>query len=573
MGDDLIYRIKSILPIESVIAEYVQLKKAGRNLKGLCPFHDEKTPSFHVSPDKGFYHCFGCKASGDIIKFVEEIEHVTFPEALEILAEKAGIDISQYKQFARSEVSEQIINANEQAAIFYNNELKYAPDAFNYLVNRGLTKRQIDKFRLGYAKQGNNLVKYINNKKMQIKDFEAAGLVVKSGESYRGRFYNRIMFPISDSMGRIIGFGGRTMDNNGPKYINSAENPVFKKGYYLYGLEYSKKNMRKDRIAILTEGYMDFISLFNAGIDNCAAQLGTACTPMQAKLLSRVTEKVVLMYDSDEAGLNAALRSIPILLKEGLAVDVFQYNGHKDPDELIKANQSVDKDYIYSGSMDFISFAIKFHSKDIGDKLLRKKHIINYAAECIKDIPDNALKSVYIDIAERDLKMDRNMLKKSDESSKQKPLQKMQQKVNTGTGIYSELIAMMLSDSEIAVECCQYIDDDEYYDLKTKGIFVDICNHLAEKSNYNIDNIINNDNIKDYDNEIKERIMYYSSKKIELKKARKLISLIQRDGVQRNLQEVEIKKKHTTDEDERDRLDQLSILLQKKLKKGGISND
>lgn len=571
-GNDLIYRIKSILPIESVVGDYVELKKSGRNLKGLCPFHDEKTPSFFVSPDKGFYHCFGCKASGDIIKFIEEIEHVNFVEAVEILAEKANIDMSEYKFQQRSGESDQIIKANEEAALFFNNDLKYSKEAYGYLQSRGLTKREIDRHRLGFAKTGNPLFKHIKRKGFAVQDFEKAGLIVKHKGSFRDRFYNRVMFPIADRMGKIIGFGGRILQGDGPKYINSSENAVFKKGHFLYGLDMAKKQIRQSNTVILCEGYMDFITLFNAGIENAVAQLGTACTSVQARLLSRMAERVILMYDSDNAGIDAALRSAPILLKEGLAVYIFEYSDSKDPDELIRNTEGVDNGYIDSNSVGFIEFAIKHLSSGNNDQLIRKKHVIEYTVNAVSGIKDKSLQSVYIEHACKELTVNKSIFLSSPGeqagNNKKKDISKM-----PGNAIYTELIAMMLSDADIAFECCQYIDDDEYHDIITKSLFMDICNHLAQSKQYNIDNIINSDKLKDYDNEIIEKIFKYSNSKADIKRARKIISLVKRDSIKRNLKEIETKKKRTEDREERDRLDQLSILLRKKLKKGGISNE
>lgn len=572
-NDDLIYRLKSVLPIEAIVGEYVELKKSGRNLKGLCPFHDEKTPSFFVSPDKGFYHCFGCKASGDIIKFIEEIEHVNFIEAVQMLAEKANIDTSEYKFQARSGDSDEIIAANEDAAKFYNNELKYNREAYRYLTSRGMTKRQIDRHRIGYARSGNPLVKHIRHREGNWKQFEKAGLIMKNENTYRDRFYNRIMFPIADRMGKIIGFGGRVMEGNGPKYINSAENAVFKKGHFLYGLDMAKKSIRQSSTVIICEGYMDFIALYNAGIVNAVAQLGTACTPMQAKLLSRMAEKVILMYDADSAGIEAAKRSAPILLKEGIAVYVFEYEQSKDPDELLKAVDSIDFDYINSHSVDFITFARKYVSVDNDDSIIRKKHIIEYAANAIKGIKDMSLKAVYVEHACRELNVNKSAFLTGEDEHVGRNRRKSPEQGKAGNGIYTELLAMMLSDADIAFECCQYIDDDEYNDIGTKGLFMNICNHLAQSKQYNIDNIMNSDKIKDYNDEILEKVLKYADRKYDISRARKIIALVKRDSIIRNLNEIEMKKKRTEDREERDRLDQLSILLRKKLKKGGISNE
>ena len=570
--EDLIFRIKSQNPIENIIGEYVELKKTGKNFKGLCPFHDEKTPSFIVSPDKAFYHCFGCKASGDIIKFIEEIEHISFMESLELLAEKSGIDITQYKGHFQKGDSAEIIGANETAAIFYNNELKYSKPAYDYLIKRGLRKKHIDLFKLGFAKYGNALTKHITSKKLSFNEFEKAGLIMKSGNGYRDRFYNRIMFPISNHSGKTIGFGGRIFEGEGPKYINSSENTVFKKGYYLYGLNMSKKVIRQKSIAVITEGYMDFISLYKAGVDNAVAQLGTACSSMQANLISRMAEKVILMYDADDAGINAALRSIPILLKENIAVDVFIYEKYKDPDEIVEKESSIDLEYIKKHSVDFIEFAKRYESRNMDDEIIRKKHIITFISNAIRLVTNNALKNVYINIASENLDINKSVFWEENASLKFREKKKKNVVVEKTNILYTELISLMLSNNDLAIECCEGIDDAEYYDIKTKNTFIQICNNLENTDNI-VDNSSKNVNINSLDEKIIERIFYYENKKPDIKKTRKVIELIKRDGIMRKIEENESKKKHIKDDEERKRLDQMNIFLRKKLKRGGIEYD
>lgn len=566
--EDLIYRIKDQNPIENVISEYVRLKNSGRNFKGLCPFHDEKTPSFYVSSEKGFYHCFGCKASGDVIKFIQEIEHVDFWEAAEILASRSGIDISQYKGGHTGDYSK-IVDANEKAMLFFNNRLKFNTEAYAYFEERGLSKKDIETFQLGYSDPSHTLMKHIKDKAYDVKDFIKAGLIIE-GKVYRDRFNGRLMFPIVNHMGRIIGFGGRIMKGTGPKYINSSENEVYKKGNFLYGLNLSRTEIAQKGFCIITEGYMDFISMYRSGLRACAAQLGTACTIEQAKLIRKITEKVIIMYDSDTAGKEAALRSIPIMLQAGLAVDVFINDEYKDPDEIVKNVENADYDFISKNSVDFIEYAARHFALTQKDKILREKHLISYVSDAIRGITDNALKNAYSLEARNRLKISQVMFAEKRETRPvriEKPVRK------TGRDVYLDIIAMMIADSHHAKYVCQELEDDEFSDLTTKGVFTEICNSIDESREYNIDNFINNDNIKDLREYVLEKVMNYTENPPELKRINLVMAIARRSRIEKKIKELEERKSRTDDEEEKDRLNEVMTLLKKKLKKGRTDNE
>ncbi|MFO8062645.1 MAG: DNA primase [bacterium] len=560
--DELKYRIKTENPIESVVRDYVELRRAGRNLKALCPFHDEKTPSFMVSPDKGFYHCFGCKASGDVIKFVQDIEHISFMEAVELLAERAGIDISQFKGRFSTGDTEDIYEANERAMMYYNKAIKYNREAYNYLQNRGITKRDIDRYRLGYADYDNPLVKHIKSEKWDFSQFEKAGLIMKNNNQYRDRFYGRIMFPISNHMNKIIGFGGRILKGNGPKYINSAENKVFKKGNFLYGLNIAKKSIYDAQSAILTEGYMDFIALHKTGIVNTVAQLGTACTENQSKLLARMAEKIIIMYDGDDAGRDAAFRSIPILLKNNLSVEVFVYEEYSDPDELA-SSKSIDMDYINSHSVNFIEYVLSNYKTDVTDPLLREKHAVSYIIKAINSIEDTVLRELYQKRAARKLKISMNLFG----TSGKKPVKKNRpvRSESEASDLYIETISMMLSSDETGKKFCEELEDSEFRDIKTKGFFAEICNTLHDEGHVDAREMIENNSKDELKNRLLERTLYYTDKRPSDKKINTYIHLIRKHTVMKKLEETERKRKHIKDKEEIKRLDELIILLRKKL--------
>ena len=330
-------------PIEDVVSQYVNLKRSGSNLFGLCPFHGEKTPSFSVSPDKGIYYCFGCHKGGSVINFEMEIEGLSYPDAVRALAKRAGLEVPEDEQYqSRYRQQERLWALHKEAARFFHSRL-YAPigaNALQYAAGRGMPKSILTKFGIGYAPDSwTDLVDYLRSKNYTDQELRDSGLVTvsqKNGNLF-DRFRDRLMFPIIDVRGNVIGFGGRIMnssDKSAAKYLNSPETLIFNKRKNLFALNLAKKS--KLGYLILVEGYMDAIALHQYGFDCAVASLGTALTEDGANLLSRYTEQVVLIYDGDEAGQNATQRAIPILEKAGLQVKVLKMRDAKDPDEYLK---------------------------------------------------------------------------------------------------------------------------------------------------------------------------------------------------------------------------------------------
>ena len=328
-------------PIEDVVGQYVTLRRSGSNLFGLCPFHGEKTASFSVAPDKGMYYCFGCHKGGGVINFQMEIEGLSYPDAVRALAKRAGMNIPEDEQYqSRYRQQERLWAAHKEAARYYHSCL-YAPGgqaALNYAVSRGMSKSTLTRFGIGYAPDTwTGLVDTLRKKGYTDQELKDSGLVTvsKKGELF-DRFRDRLMFPIIDVRGNVIGFGGRIMkkDDNAAKYLNSPETLIFNKRKNLFALNIAKKS--KLGYLILVEGYMDAIALHQYGFDCAVASLGTALTEDGANLLSKYTDQVVLIYDGDNAGQNATKRAIPILEKAGLQVKVLQMRDAKDPDEYLK---------------------------------------------------------------------------------------------------------------------------------------------------------------------------------------------------------------------------------------------
>lgn len=337
ISEDVVQKVKEASDIVDVIGETVKLKRAGKYYVGLCPFHSEKSPSFTVTPDKQIYKCFGCGEAGNVISFIMKARNVSFTDAVEVLANKANIPITYGNNNIQQKNHLEIYNINVETARFYFYNLRKNKHAMEYLYKRGVTPQIINKFGLGYALDSwDSLIGFLKDKGYTELDMLNAGLIIKNEKgSLYDRFRNRIIFPVFDYKNKVIGFGGRVLDNSKPKYLNSPETPIFHKGTNLYGLNFAIKDI-KERTLIIVEGYMDCISLYQYGINYAVASLGTALTSSQAKLLKRFVDKIIISYDADAAGQNATLRGLDILKEQGLEVKVLTVPDGKDPDEYLK---------------------------------------------------------------------------------------------------------------------------------------------------------------------------------------------------------------------------------------------
>ena len=341
-SDDIIEEVRQKNDIVDVVSQYVKLTRKGSSYFGLCPFHNEKTPSFSVTPGKQMYYCFGCGAGGNVFNFIMEYENYTFGEALKHLADRAGVELPQieYSKEVREKAQEraELLEINKQAAQYFYYQLRTEKGAqgYQYLTGRGLSEETMRKFGLGYSdKFGGGLYQFLKSKGYSDDRLRESGLFnVDERHGMYDKFWNRVIFPIMDVNNRVIGFGGRVMGDGKPKYLNSPETKIFDKSRNLYGLNVARTTRRK--YLILCEGYMDVISMHQAGFTNAVASLGTALTSGHASLLKRYTQEVLLLYDSDEAGVRAALRAIPILREAGVNSRVVNLRPYKDPDEFIK---------------------------------------------------------------------------------------------------------------------------------------------------------------------------------------------------------------------------------------------
>lgn len=372
----LVEEVKARLDIVDVISVSVELKRSGQNFKGLCPFHTEKTPSFMVSPDKQIFHCFGCGVGGNVIQFAMKYENLSFPEALRFLAKKAGIDLKQYRaQSGGDGLRENLLEMHAAAAKVFGENLRKSKTASSYLKKRGLTEETMNVFSLGYAlKEWHQLSNYLKEKGFREALILQSGIVSAGEKGTYDTFRDRIMFPIVDLQGSVIAFGGRVMGDSQPKYLNSPDTPLFKKGESLYGLFLAKDGMRKKGYAVIVEGYFDVILCHQYGFTNAIAPLGTALTPGHLLRLKRFTKKAVLVFDGDEAGKAAAKRSIPVLLEQGFASKVLLLPPEDDPDSFLRKNgerRFADLMATAMSPIDFISGASKGDRTEMVHEALR----------------------------------------------------------------------------------------------------------------------------------------------------------------------------------------------------------
>ena len=406
-SEEIIQEVIEANDIVSVISSYVQLKKSGRSFMGRCPFHNERTPSFSVSPDKQLYHCFGCGAGGNVISFVMDIENMSFPEALEWLAERANITLPQNTEYTdfQYQQKKRFYEINRQLAKYYYVLLKHAQKGLTYINKRGLDQSTIKTFGIGYSKDSwDNAVRFLSKKHVSSKEMLQMGLVIqgKNGKIY-DRFRDRLMIPIQNSRDKIIGFGGRIIGKkeDAPKYLNSPESVIFSKGTELFNLNRAKKNIQNNQF-IVVEGYMDVIALYQYGIKNVVAALGTAFTPSHAKILDRYVSSVVLCFDGDQAGEKATKRAIDILKKSDLTIKVLRLNAEDDPDSFIRKNGTdafLDKVKHAKTSTDYLLDELK---RD--NPLKTNEERINYvngAIPILQDTKNNVEKEVYAKVVSK----------------------------------------------------------------------------------------------------------------------------------------------------------------------------
>ncbi len=401
-SEEIIDEVRQSNDIVDVISQYMYLKRSGRNYFGLCPFHNEKSPSFSVSPDKQIFHCFGCGVGGNVISFIMKIEGCGFVEAIQILAEKANIQLPTLENNVdsqREELKAKVYKVNEFTADFYHKNL-YTPNAKigqEYVKKRMLTNDTLENYKIGFSGRFNELYMALKHNGFGDQEILESGLVNRNDNGqYIDRYRNRLMFPICDVRGRVIAFGGRVLDDSKPKYINSPENVIYSKGRHLFGLNVAKKYDTKQ--LLIVEGYMDVISLHQRGVKNVVGALGTALTQQQGFLLRKNAEQVILSFDSDEAGQTAKLRAIDVLQSMGLDLRVLQMEGAKDPDEYIIKYGNARFKNVVDRAISVLEFKIKILKNKLNlDNVNDKIKFLNEIAKLLSNIDNTMEREIYIE--------------------------------------------------------------------------------------------------------------------------------------------------------------------------------
>ncbi len=510
-SDELIDEIRNKNDIVDIISQYVILKRSGRNFFGLCPFHKEKSPSFSVSPDKQIFHCFGCGVGGNVFHFVEKIENLSFIETIEMLADRAGINLPTINNNVDDKLiklKSRVYDINEMAAKFYHENL-YKPtskEAQNYIKRRKLDNRTLKNFLIGYSGTFNELYIYLKEKGFSDEEILASSLVNRNENGkFIDRFRKRLMFPIQDTRNRVIAFGGRVLDDSKPKYINSPENVVYSKGKHLFGLNVAKKEQIKK--IIIVEGYMDAISLHQRGITNVVASLGTAMTESQGRLLRKSSEQVIIGYDADSAGQAATLRGLEILQNLGCDIRILQIEGAKDPDEFVtKYGPERFLKYV-DNAISLVEYKIKVLKQNLNiDNTNDKIKFLKEIAKELSKISNNIEREVYIDKISLEYKISKEAIyseinkliygkndneKKSVASKIVAPQKKVVEETDQAIAKREGLIIYLLINypSESYLKIKEYISIDDIKSQRNKKILTKLYEEL-EKGYSNIDNIL-----------------------------------------------------------------------------------
>lgn len=542
INDDFKHQVKSANPLESVIGNYVTLKRSGRNYVCCCPFHSEKTPSFHINVEDGFYKCFGCGESGDVFSFIMKMENLDFIEALKFLSERAGIPMPQWDKSTKAEKNSQerntILSINREARLFFYKNLMKSSNAVHYIqhVRKLSGNTALRTYNMGYATDGfSNLINYLRRLGFKDEDIVKSGLarINPSGILY-DFFRKRLMVPIVDVRGNVIAFGGRVLDNSTPKYLNSPDTPVFKKSEQLFSLNLAKSSIAKSRSVILAEGYMDVISLYEAGFHNAVASLGTSLTPEQVNIIKRYADEVIICYDNDNAGINATNRAISLFLNSStdkdLRVKVLQITGAKDPDEYIKTFGSDKFKLLLQNSIDAVDFQLNQVKADLNlNTNSGKIEMLKRSANILAQIQNSSSREVYVSSIARECNIEPNTFSETVNSvimkNSKTPMRRIYNHNSANTERYinslsqnntlynnNGYIANLETNSQVKLfnserEIIAYIS--KFYDLipyatesltlnnfqfnRHKNIFKAICEHAETLNNLNDKSIIHSD--------------------------------------------------------------------------------
>ena len=513
-SDELLDEIKSKNDIVDIVSQYVVLKRTGRNYMGLCPFHKEKSGSFCVSPDKQIFHCFGCGVGGNVFHFISKIENLNFKESVEMLANRAGVELpvsGNFEDDKLAKLKSRVYEVNKCAAEFYHENL-YKPTAKpgqEYVKKRHLDNKTLKAFKIGYSGRFNELYTELKSKGFTEEEILASCLVNKNPDGkFIDRFRNRLMFPIFDTHERVIAFGGRVLDDSKPKYINSPEDIVYSKGRHLFAFNIARKYNSKT--IIMVEGYMDAVSLHQRGIHNAVASLGTALTEAQGRLLRRSCEKVIIGYDADGAGQAATLRGLEILQNLGCDIRILQIEGAKDPDEFVvkygpeRFQMYVDK------AISLVEFKVKMLKKSLDlDNVNDKIKFLNEVAKIVAKVENSMEREVYVDKISLEYKVSKdaiyaeiNKLLYANSRTEQKlekkvvpvknvSIQQDEQPVDVKTKrLESLVIYLLINYPDKSFERLKKLIDNNVIKIERNKAIINKLYEEHEKGNINIENIL-----------------------------------------------------------------------------------
>jgi DNA primase len=488
ISNEFIEEVRSRNDIVAVAGEYINLKKSGRNFNALCPFHNEKTPSFMVSPEKQIFHCFGCQLGGNVFTFVMKLDNLSFMEAVEKLAKRVGLTVPAAARSREAEEKnkerETLYAANELAAKYYEyclKELIESKTAQSYLRQRGLTAEIIKKFRIGYAPQsGDKFLKAALTKGAKPEVLQKAGLLNYNGDRYYDYFRGRVMYPITDAKGKVIAFGARTLDDaKQPKYLNTAETPLFSKSKILYGLNLASSAIRKSGQVLLLEGYMDVIACHQFGLENSIASMGVALTPEQIELVKRYCSKIVIIYDSDQAGISATLRGLDLLVDSGLEIKVAVQSAAKDPDEFLRKHGQEAFETIVQKALSLIEYRLE-QSISLADlkTVQGKVYVVNEILPLIARIKNIVEQKSEVHRLAQRLNLNEETLFSqletiADKGFRKKVSQSIQEETSPENGFTKaqhNLIQLFLSDSSLYQQWHEHIAPEDITDINLRSI-------------------------------------------------------------------------------------------------------
>lgn len=543
-----ILEVKEAFDIVDIVSNYVSLKKAGLNFKGLCPFHVEKTPSLIVSPAKQIFHCFGCGVGGNVFHFVSKVQNLSFIDTVRFLADKKGIRLETVES-GKQDIKEEIFKLSELAAKFYKEKLKETKIAQEYIKKRNISNETVERFAVGFApNEWDSFYNYAKRKNIQDSIIEKSGIAIKreNKEGYYDRFRNRIIFPILNNYGRVAAFGARVLDDSLPKYINSPETPVYIKGKNLFGWYFAKDNIAKNNYLIIVEGYFDCIACHQFGITNVVATLGTALTKEQVQFIKRYTDNVVIAYDVDLAGIAASIRGIDLLIEEGLNVKVAEILDGKDPDEVLNKKGKEAFVSAINRAKEIVDFWLDHVKKESLSDIKAKAKLLDQILPVVAKVQDDNKRSEYRKIISQRLDLkEQFLLSKLNEyfskiykiSAEEKPKTR-KNAISKYESAERDLLKLVLSDNKIAERVKDEVFSKDFSNTIYRKLIEFVFEHLSYGDKVDYSSILNSLE-EDLSKTLRELLLAKDEFTDKEKAERDLVGVIRESRIKKRLIELE----------------------------------